>query len=55
MIGTIPTDYYYAATINASLPDDHTLIIGHTAYYQISFNHRKLFVRASDVTAEKLS
>lgn len=54
-IGAIPTDYYYAATINASRPDDHTLVIGHTVYYQISFNHRKFFVRAADVTVQKLT
>lgn len=54
-VGTVPTDYYYAATINSSLPDDHTIIIGKTAYDQISFNHRKFFVRASDVTIKNLS
>jgi N-acetyl-anhydromuramyl-L-alanine amidase AmpD len=54
-IGTVPTDYYYAATINSSLPDDHTIIIGGTTYDQISFNHRKFFVRASDVTIKNLS
>lgn len=54
-IGTIPTDYYYAATIDSSLPDDHTVIIGKTAYDQISFNHRKFFVRASDVSVTSLS
>jgi hypothetical protein len=54
-IGTVPTDYYYAATINSSLPDDHTIIIGNTDYYQISFNHRKFFVQANDVTIKKLS
>jgi hypothetical protein len=53
-IGTVPADYYYAATINSSLPDDHTVIIGTTAYDQISFNHRRFFVRASDVTATSL-
>jgi N-acetyl-anhydromuramyl-L-alanine amidase AmpD len=53
--GAIPTDYYYAVTINSSLPDDHTLIIGSTAYYQISFNHRKFFVRAADVNVHKLT
>ena len=53
-IGAVPTDYYYAATINSSLPDDHTIIIGKTAYYQISFNHRKFFVNASDVTVKNL-
>jgi len=54
-IGAVPTDYYYAATINSSLPDDHTIIIGKTAYYQISFNHRKFFVKAKDVTVKNLS
>jgi hypothetical protein len=53
--GAIPTDYYYAVTINSSLPGDHTLVIGNTAYYQISFNHRKFFVRAADVTVHKLT
>ena len=50
----VPTDYYYAATINSSLPDDHTIIIGSTAYDQISFNHRKFFVQASQVTVKNL-
>jgi N-acetylmuramoyl-L-alanine amidase-like protein len=54
-IGVVPTDYYYAATINSSLPDDHTVIVGKTAYYQISFNHRKFFVKATDVTVKNLS
>jgi hypothetical protein len=53
-IGVVPTDYYYAATINSSLPDDHTVIIGKTAYYQISFNHRKFFVKAKDVMVKNL-
>lgn len=53
--GTIPTDYYYAATIDSSRPDDHTVIIGKTAYDQISFNHRKFFVQASDVRVKSLS
>ena len=53
-ISTIPADYYYAATINSSLPDDHTIIIGKTAYDQISFNHRKFFVKATDVTVKNL-
>jgi len=53
-ISTIPADFYYAATINSSLPDDHTIIIGKTAYDQISFNHRKFFVKATDVTVKNL-
>jgi N-acetylmuramoyl-L-alanine amidase len=52
--GLVPTDFYYAATINSSLPDDHTLIIGPRSFCQISFNHRKFFVRASDVTVRTL-
>jgi hypothetical protein len=51
----LPTDYYYAATINSSLPDDHTIIIGGTAYDQISYNHRTFFVQAGQVTVKSLS
>jgi N-acetylmuramoyl-L-alanine amidase-like protein len=54
-IGAVPTDYYYAATINSTLADDHTIIIGKTAYDQISYNHRKFFVQAKDVTIKKLT
>ncbi len=53
--GLVATDYYYAPTINSSRPHDHTLIIGGTKYDQISFNHRKFFVRAGDVTIHRLS
>ena len=53
-VGT-PIDYYYAVTINSSRPHDHTVIIGNRAYYQISYNHRKFFVRASNATAKILS
>jgi N-acetyl-anhydromuramyl-L-alanine amidase AmpD len=52
-IGT-PTDFYYAVTVNSSRPDDHTVIIGKRLYDQISFNHRKFFVRASGVTVKNL-
>jgi hypothetical protein len=48
------SDYYYAATIESSLPDDHTVIIGSTSYYQISFSHRQFFVSADDVTIRQL-
>jgi N-acetyl-anhydromuramyl-L-alanine amidase AmpD len=50
--GQVPDDYYYAKTINSSLPDDHTVISGQTGYYQISFNHREFFVKASDVLVD---
>jgi hypothetical protein len=55
VMGTVPTDYYYAATINSSRTDDHTVIIGKTAYFQISFNHRRFFVRTSDVMINNLA
>jgi N-acetylmuramoyl-L-alanine amidase-like protein len=55
VVSSISTDYYYAATINSSLSDDHTVIVGKTAYYQISFNHRKFFVQAHDVTLQNMS
>lgn len=50
----IPTDYYYTKYYDSSAPDDHTVIIGKTVYYQISFNHRRFFVRASDVSVQSL-
>src|SRR5216683_358303 len=53
--GTVPTDYYYAPTIDSSLPDDHTVITGGNIRYQISFNHRHFFVNASDVTVKHLT
>jgi hypothetical protein len=54
VITSVPTDYYYAATFDSSKTDDHTVIIGSTPYYQISFNHRRFYVRASDVTRQTL-
>lgn len=52
--GAVPTDYYYTKYWDSSATDDHTVIIGQTAYYQISFNHRRFFVRASDVSVQSL-
>jgi N-acetyl-anhydromuramyl-L-alanine amidase AmpD len=52
--GQVPDNYYYAVTINSSLPNDHTVISGQTVYYQISFNHREFFVKASDVLVDDL-
>ncbi len=46
---SVPTDYYYAKTYDDSLPDDHTVIVGHDRYYQIWFGHRIAYVRAADV------
>ncbi|HKR81463.1 MAG TPA: peptidoglycan recognition family protein [Candidatus Saccharimonadales bacterium] len=46
----LPTDYFYDATINYSLPDDHMVVRGNQKYYQISLNHRIGYVKASDVT-----
>ncbi len=45
----LPTDYFYDATINYSLPDDHVVVKGNTKYYQVSINHRVGYVKASDV------
>jgi hypothetical protein len=47
--GKVPTDYFYDATINFSKPDDHKIVKGNETYYQITFNHKQLFVKASDV------
>jgi N-acetyl-anhydromuramyl-L-alanine amidase AmpD len=42
--------YYYARFDGADVPLNHTMIVGAQTYYRISFNHRYLYVRASDVT-----
>lgn len=47
--GTTPTDYYYAKTIDSSLPLDHTVIVGSERYYEIQLNHRQAFVNVKDV------
>jgi N-acetyl-anhydromuramyl-L-alanine amidase AmpD len=54
MVGSVPTDYYYSPTIDSSLPDDHTVVIGGTLYYQIGFNHRRFFVNSGDVVVKTL-
>jgi hypothetical protein len=46
----VVTDYYYAPTIDSSLPGDHTVVVGHDRYYEIQFGHRIGFVRADAVT-----
>ena len=45
----LPTDYFYDATINYSLPHDHEVIKGNEKYYQINFNKRIVYVKAADV------
>jgi hypothetical protein len=49
-IGKVPTDYYYSWNIDASLPDDHTVVVGKNVYLQIQFNHRIAYVNRDDVT-----
>ncbi len=45
----VPSDYYYAKTVDSSLPGDHTVVRGHDRYYLIYFGHRIGYVRAADV------
>ncbi len=47
--GAAPADYYYAKTIDDSLPDDHTVVSGNDRYLRIQLGHRIAFVRAADV------
>src|SRR5205085_3034769 len=51
--GRVPGDYYYAVTVDSSLPHDHTVISGRTGYYQIIFNHRLCYVKAADVVVKR--
>lgn len=50
---TTPTDYFYAYTIDGSVPHDHTVFVGKDKYIPISYNHRQAFVRAADVEARR--
>jgi len=48
-IGPVTADYYYAWAIDASLPDDHTVVVGNKTYFQIQYNHRIAYVDRDDV------
>jgi N-acetyl-anhydromuramyl-L-alanine amidase AmpD len=50
--GKTPTDFFYDATVNYSLPHDHEIFHGNDVYYKISFNHRQVFVKAADVSVK---
>lgn len=50
LIDATTADYYYAKTIDDSIPDDHTVVHGRQTYYAIQLGHRIGFVRAGDVT-----
>jgi len=47
--GSLRSRYYWAWTIDSSLPDDHTVVVGHDVYWVIQFNERIAYVKASDV------
>ncbi len=47
--GLVPTDYFYDATIDYSKPHDHEVFKGKDRFYQIWYNQRMMFVKASDV------
>lgn len=47
------SDYFYDATYNFSLPDDHMIVRGEDKYYRIMFNHRVGYVKTSDVDVKK--
>ena len=51
MIGdkTVPTDYYYAKSIDGSVPGDKTVIRGQEVYYQVWVGHRLGYVKAAQV------
>ena len=48
----VTSDYYYDATVNYSLPDDHMIVVGKQKYYEISFNHHIGFVKVEDVALQ---
>lgn len=46
---TVPTDYYYAKSIDGSVPGDKTVIRGEQVYYQVWVGHRLGYVKAEQV------
>jgi hypothetical protein len=49
--GSFRAENYYARFDPAAVPAKHTLVAGGTKYFQISYNHRLVYVKASDVRA----
>ncbi|MGK4584823.1 N-acetylmuramoyl-L-alanine amidase [Kitasatospora sp. HPMI-4] len=47
--GEAPAGYYYAPTIDSSLPYDHTYFPGGTEYVTVQIGHRLGFVKADEV------
>ncbi|MBD0745003.1 N-acetylmuramoyl-L-alanine amidase [Streptomyces sp. CBMA152] len=47
--GEAPTGYYYAPTIDSSLPYDHTYFAGGSKYVTVQIGHRIGVVKADDV------
>ncbi|WP_223199598.1 N-acetylmuramoyl-L-alanine amidase [Solihabitans fulvus] len=47
--GVFRAENYYARFDPATVPGNHTLVTGDTTYFQISYNHRVVYVKASDV------
>lgn len=46
---TVSTDYYRAVQFDGTPPDDHIDVTGKTKYLQVSFGHRIMYVKASEV------
>lgn len=49
----VPTDHYYAWTIDKSMPYDHTVFKGSDDYYLIQFGNRVAFVKKADVDVRR--
>ncbi|WP_439384679.1 N-acetylmuramoyl-L-alanine amidase [Amycolatopsis lexingtonensis] len=47
--GEFRAENYYARFDPAAVPANHTLVTGGTKYLQLSYNHRVVYVKASDV------
>jgi N-acetyl-anhydromuramyl-L-alanine amidase AmpD len=50
LANTQRAEYYYARFDGANVPLNHTTVVGAQSYYRISFNHRYMYVRTTDVT-----
>jgi hypothetical protein len=48
----MPNDYFYDETWNYSAPDDHKVVVGNQAFYQVEINHRIGYVKAADMVVQ---
>jgi N-acetyl-anhydromuramyl-L-alanine amidase AmpD len=52
IVGQFPAQNYYARFDGANVPDNHTLVQGDQTYLLLSYNHRYVWAKASEVRTQ---